>query len=1453
MSKKISKFAILTIILLFVLTIPTFARKATIDDIGKEIDRIQKQNNTTIGSYYIIGNYVFTSDYDLNTRDIMLAARSIETENEFNGNNKDTALKDMTIHEVIRTYDEKYKPTGWKIEDNYVGETKLEKNTKLNINYVDYNYFYEEVNTDEILKESVKNIDSTDYSAKFENGTLTYNIYDLNKKNSEIKGTGLVGTIRDIIKNENVKSLTVSYNGKDYVFDNSEMDEEKKESKAYEKLQELLGAIAGEGKNFNNMVQGDLVGKELTLTINIDETKARSQNYKTEEQYKIEFVYNAQATISNEFTDKDIKDLKDTFNYTPESTYSISGENGNYKVTGYVTEQDNITGFGEGHSKFFFAYTVKLDDDVDITKAKVKIPKGAEGTEGYNEGNFDETRTVTVLMEVTETDLQEENSKYRDVIIEVNGVPTRIRIDISELKLEKNSKSEIKKELPDTAKDAIKKTFEGWGFKPEDVENFETYKDGLTFETTDPHNVKVSGLLPLMKMSNKEGFGEEATKKDGYYFVYVIKTEKSVGKNGQEEGTYKDVTVKVPQNGEDGMKPTKELKQDSFDTDNEIAILMQLNPDADPRTFKVIVDMDGDKDGCAPYEITIDYSGIEFQARSVKTESKVITSKEDGDDLTETDKTTLGKEQWGYDLENAGEMELNGEKLTGKVKEQQLNETAGFGTDKGYYVALKIYGPTEKDAKGYANFEKDKWTIQLQDTTGKYMDPVTPSSEDYKNGFIVALIELKDEGQENKINYKIDWDGEENYFLPYEGTIDCTGLEFLTSHNITFDEGKDDENEIVTIWDEEKITNDLFPETNPSAEDAYHKLAEDKWIKEDGTEIANIEINKDSGDITLVPHWNIDVETFVSDVVKDLNSDDTTNSNKVSDKFDLNAKNNEITINVKKPNVPLTELAETSIPGTIAYVLQKGEIKDITLTVGEQNEIKIDTNYKAEGNKEYEEKSDKGLLTDEGKALKKEIIEGAKEAFDKELSNQEASATLDQVEYENKSFSLKIGDADKTVTLVDAKGTKLTDENKTYTFKFDSDFAVVKANNETGLGAEDIKSAVENENNYSTVYIDGDIEEENTISITADHNVTIESIKNASGVNAVSEDNTIISLSNEANKDYLIDVQEGTGTVTLSNLELKGGKKAEIKVENKAKVSVDNITLTKGEDNDETFEEGIFVTGGKFSGTNVTFEGETHDIPTVRVPKENKKSADIKLSNSTKKDDNYINVTIHNVRWENSKATTQNKNSYSDEFEHTYDTFYYINKENVKNYVIMGFMDDENSFTGGGWKIYEEEKDIIPIKYEDSEKTYTDSEEEPSKTLYFVGWGTSRTSAATRKYSDLILNWTGVKPKNGEWYFAYYVEYDHKITVDTNSLDKEGINQYKGKEYHTYKFADTSKEGMTVGQLKAIDSDFAKMWEDLEANKGPNQILIDGKEATDDTKISTDVTLTLGSPMVSVD
>ncbi len=620
--------------------------------------------------------------------------------------------------------------------------------------------WYDEVNTNTLLEQSVSKIVKNEfYGEEFKNKILIYNIYDKNKKNSEIKDTGLVGNIRDALNTANVISITVSYKGKDYTFNDASMSNG--ESEAYKKLKELLAAIAE--KEFTNIVQGDLLGKgDLKLTIHLDEKNARSQDNNVEESYTIKFSYDAKSTISGTIPENDVKVLQSSYNYVPtEDKYTVTGSDGEYKVSGYVIEQDGVKGFGTSSAKHYFAYSIHLDDNVDTSKVKIKVPKNASPSSDsdyniYNGSSLD-NGVLTVLMEVEDN----EKVKYRDIIIEVDGKPTKVRIDFSELKLKKSSKFTI--QSVDDVVAAGTQLGEDFGWEK---------KDGFKTEfAIVGDKVTVTGLIPILDLASngKTPFKEEDL--TGYYLPFVIKTEK-----GDKEQNAK-LTVQFIHEGEE----SKTITAESFDGNDVLYILRHLHKDATNRTFKIVVDMDGTGEEYAPYELTFDWNGLKLQQSTVPNVQLNKPSTQDTEELN----------NYGYDRSKNELVPSDSEnslKLSGTMKEQAVDSSA-FGVENinGYYFDFTFTIPD--------GIDRNKVRIaRLNDSElSNGIKKEFSNTEWQDDGTLTILFRVPEDtkcvpSSENcKLYYQVDYDGDEHEYLPTIYTVDYSSVIFEKSSLFTIE------------------------------------------------------------------------------------------------------------------------------------------------------------------------------------------------------------------------------------------------------------------------------------------------------------------------------------------------------------------------------------------------------------------------------------------------------------------------------------------------------------------------------------------------------------------------------------------------------------------------------------------------------------------------------------------
>ncbi len=133
--KKINKLLAVTIAAFFTAIMPTFASEMTF----KEFTDFVEAQNPNADYIYVIGKYAFTSKIELNTQDVMLAAKSINTADKEGAVRNTAAYDAMTIHQIEANIDDNGDISSWTVLDkNLVGTTKLETTQTIDIDYIDY-------------------------------------------------------------------------------------------------------------------------------------------------------------------------------------------------------------------------------------------------------------------------------------------------------------------------------------------------------------------------------------------------------------------------------------------------------------------------------------------------------------------------------------------------------------------------------------------------------------------------------------------------------------------------------------------------------------------------------------------------------------------------------------------------------------------------------------------------------------------------------------------------------------------------------------------------------------------------------------------------------------------------------------------------------------------------------------------------------------------------------------------------------------------------------------------------------------------------------------------------------------------------------------------------------------------------------------------------------------------
>ncbi len=1173
------------------------------------------------------------------------------------------------------------------------------------------------------------------------------------------KDTNTGVTVQFIHEGENSKTLTAAnFDGNDVIYILRHLDKN-----ATDKTFEIVVDMDGEGENF----------APYTLTFDWSELKLQEKT-------------NAPLNLTN-ISEKDKKQFE---GWGYDSSYnSLDFDNEDKpvkKLTGTMKEQViNAEAFGEGKENgYYFDFTFEIPDGID--KSKVTIARlsssdlASSAKKNFDSSEWTEDGKLSILFRFAEDPKcasSSDNCKlYYKVDFDGDGneyLPTLYEIDYSDVTFKKSSLVNLDP-VTTISGNEWKGFTEGDGYKVE----FD--KDSSTF--------KVTGLITIFNdgwTGSENPFGTDAHE---HYLAFKLS-------KAEADGTDSNTVVKFLTDGS-GHGDKNTISQSDFGGNKSIYVLKYLDPttDYENKKFTITIDFDDTNEEYEPYTITIDWSELDFQyknniADTILVDASATSSDTNRGYISEENKTEITG--WGYSFDNAGNIEIgndtDGYKLTGTVKEQDV-AGAGFKEASGYYVPLKIYGPTIKDAyRDHFLSQADgrkKWTIFLRNEEGTYSE-ITPSEEDYENGYIVVLFKL-DKNGDKKIKYKMDWDGSEsNVYLEREITISYEELNYQALNTITYNyknaEGTDKTESTKVYQNEEATLKDL-----KNLNTDYRTF--DGWYKSDKSKVETDTLTiTDDKDETLTAHWTLDADAFIKAVMEDLNKNYGTVDDAEKFKLTMDEATNTITIDVEDSRVLLSEMNDTNIPGAIAYILQKGEITGITLSTGEK---KVEFTKDGTNN----EIVSKVSLDEDGNALKETIKQGAQALFKDVLSDEEETYTLSKMALNNKDFALEISSNDENVTLLDSA-------NKTYTFKFESESYTVKNESEleTALGNEKI----------THIYLGNDFE------ITKQHEITRPVVINGGKYHENGNYKISVNESNKAGVDSIFKISS-TG-VTIDSIELSNTKVAIVVDGVGADLTTTGLKLTSIE------KAGINVKNGSLNAKEITFENETHDIPTALVEEGNKKNAKVAIENATKNDPKFVNVTLHrDKKWCKDKGDNYGKDdpttmescktkSWDDEYDYTKDTYYYLKSTNIKNYKVASFMGFQDSMWA--YRLYEEGEKIGSFdKFYGQEKITIGN-----KDYYFVGYGTSRKTTDDIKegasYSEILKDLENETVGTRDWYHAVFAEKDTEKTV---TIEYNSTYNIDAKTFDIYKFKDKAS-GLTIGELRKIDKSFDEEYKKLEA------------------------------------
>ncbi len=771
--KKYSKLFIFTLLAFFISSVSVLAREMGIDELGEEASKIQPD----AGYVYILGEYAFTSNYNIHQEDLIIAATSLKLENP-------TDLSQAVIYQIERKRDENYNPIGWKEGKNVLGTKKIP--SKFNVKWIDMHHILEKSKA--TLSADIEDSKYSTYKNVLSD-KLNFKTDTFYAKDAKVK-----------IENNKVTGLLLKKSHTDLYFNDEDDEKYADEEYYFATIVEVPEAnkntiititnLNGETKkatwNEFDVQSGtpgivillpidkkdweDSADKQITITVDVDGDIEKNEYAATE--YKLDlselkFQEKSEMNLTTkDLPTADVESISKDWGYTKSSadTYELKDVDGanKYKLTGTIVQQEINENVFSKDEKTGFYFLLSVGQNIDeslYNKATVTYP----GNKGNKTSKITDSTGVTILFSTSDAN----KSKPITITVDLDGedgdeyFPVDYEIDLKDLILEKSSKFSVES-IDESGKTALDTAY-GWT---------EPSKFNVKFDTTGT-TVKVTGLLPILESfeEGKKPFeDDEAT---GYYLPFVIKTlDKTT--NGSDK-----VTVQFIHKGEEG----KTITSESFDGKDVLYILRHLDKKATDRTFEIIVDMDGDGEEYAPYTITFDWSELKLQEKTIA-EVKV-------DGASATDKEQL--KGYGYKSEVNSGVKISGTDgnytLEGKLVEQVLNDNV-FAEKTGYYFDFTFKLPEGVKPE---NVKISRLTDNNLNGSGNVKKTFKESEYDKEDNSLTILYQFTEDPKcktnsgNCKLYYSVDYDGTGDEYLPTLVTIDYSKLTFEKSSLFTIE------------------------------------------------------------------------------------------------------------------------------------------------------------------------------------------------------------------------------------------------------------------------------------------------------------------------------------------------------------------------------------------------------------------------------------------------------------------------------------------------------------------------------------------------------------------------------------------------------------------------------------------------------------------------------------------
>ena len=344
------------------------------------------------------------------------------TKDDFDANGEMVVL--MPLHPEVVNAEKNIKVTV-----DLDGTGKEYAATEYKIDYQDIE-FKRTLDVNATLEENMDKVSNDKVSSTLENGVLSIEQNGVVDSLSSTTGKALASALKEMLKTDGVDSVKLTYDNKDYVLTEDNVDSQ---------VAEILAAVAE--KDYNTALQNDVIGKSIKMTVELEDGNITTvtPDGKSSVEYTIDFTGTkakpSEATLivddlHDAYTDA-VKTFLENIKFDGLNTDLILKDG---KLTGTILKNENVgnefSSLPEDITGYYFTYVLELKD-LPTDATTITVP-GNGSTKVVTKDSFD-TEKAIVFVTALHPDY---DNKVIEIVVDLDGdgnkyLPTTYTIDYS--------------------------------------------------------------------------------------------------------------------------------------------------------------------------------------------------------------------------------------------------------------------------------------------------------------------------------------------------------------------------------------------------------------------------------------------------------------------------------------------------------------------------------------------------------------------------------------------------------------------------------------------------------------------------------------------------------------------------------------------------------------------------------------------------------------------------------------------------------------------------------------------------------------------------------------------------------------------------------------------------------------------------------------------------------------